>query len=445
MTLSVVGANHRTAPIEVRERFHVDEDDRGPVLAHVLDRDGVQECVLLSTCNRSELYLHTRDARTAERAALEVLSRHAAMDADEAEAYFYTRHGRPAAEHLLAVVAGLDSMVVGEPQIQGQVSGAYEAARDEEAECVGPVLHRLFQTALAAGGEVRARTRIAEGAASVPSAAVQLASKVFGSLEGLRAAVVGAGEMGRDTLTAFLDRGVREALVASRTVDRAEVTASRTGARAVPYEEVWERLSEVDLLVTSTSAPHPVVTVDRMRHLRPDRDEPLVVIDIAVPRDVEPGVGDLPGVFLYNIDDLQRVVRATEEARNAERGEAERLLEETAAEFWSWYQAREAVPMIRAIRSRAERIRARELEAALDAVDGLDREDRERIHRASRLALKKVLHAPTVGLRELAAEGESEALLETARRLFDLPPEEPGRERGDSGRTDEDRPRDDGD
>lgn len=440
MTLSVVGANHRTAPIEVRERFHVDEDDLGSVLARVRDRDGVRECVLLSTCNRSELYLHAEDTRAAERAALEVLSRHAAMDADEAEAYFYARHGRPAAEHLLAVVAGLDSMVVGEPQIQGQVSDAYEAARGEGVECVGPVLHRLFQTALAAGGEVRARTRIAEGAASVPSAAVQLASKVFGSLEGLRATVVGAGEMGQDTLTAFLDRGVEEALVASRTVDRAEETASRTGARAVPYEEVWERLVDIDLLVTSTSAPHPVVTVDRLRRLRPDRDEPLVVIDIAVPRDVEPAVGDLPGVFLYNIDDLQRVVRATEEARKAERGEAERLLEETAADFWRWYRAREAVPLIRAVRSRAERVRERELEAALDAVDGLDEEDRERIHRASRLALKKVLHAPTVGLRELAADGEGEELLEAARRLFDLPPEEPVEDRDDGETTDEDRP-----
>ncbi len=420
MTLSVVGANHRTAPIEVRERFHVDEEDLEAVLGRLRGRGGVKECVVLSTCNRSEVYLHAEGREVAERAAVEALSRHAAMDPGETGDYFYARHGRSAAEHLLAVVSGLDSMVVGEPQIQGQVSDAYEAARAEEPEPVGPVLHRLFQTALAAGGDVRARTRIARGAASVPSAAVQLASKVFGSLDGLRAAVVGAGEMGKATLAAFRDRGVEETLVASRTVDRAEATARRSGARAVAYEDVWGRLDRLDLLVTSTSAPHPVVTVDRIRELRDAGDEPLVVIDIAVPRDVEPAVGDLPDVFLYNIDDLQRVVEATEEARDAERERAERLLREDAEAFWRWYRAREAVPLIRAIRSRAERIREREMREALDGIEGLDEEEREGIHRASRLALKKVLHAPTVGLRELAAREEGSDLLDVARRLFDV-------------------------
>ena len=424
--LSVVGANHRTAPIEVRERFHVEPGELGSFLERVHDRRGVRECVLLSTCNRSELYLHVDQASTAERATREALSRYAAMDPGDLAPHLYARHGRPAAEHLLTVVSGLDSMVVGEPQIQGQVSGAYQAAREADPGLVGPVLHRLFQTALSAGGEVRARTRIAEGAASVPSAAVQLASKVFGSLEGLRAAVVGAGEMGEATLSAFLDRGVEEALVASRTVDRAEATARRTGARSIAYGDVWGRLPAIDLLVTSTSAPHPVVTVDRLHELRGEREDPLVMIDIAVPRDVEPAVGDLPGVFLYNIDDLQRVVRATEEARSAEREEAERLLSDSAGEFWRWFQAREAVPLIRAIRSRAERVREREMEDALDGIEGLDEEDRDRIHRASRLALKKVLHEPTVGLRELAAREEGEELLEVARELFGLEPEEGG-------------------
>lgn len=438
MALSVVGANHRTAPIEVRERFHVDPEDLPGVLDRVRSRAGVRECILLSTCNRSEFYLHVEEPEQAERAARDVLARHAAMDPEVTSDHLYARHGRPSAEHLLEVVAGLDSLVVGEPQIQGQVKEAYDAAREAGGDFVGPILHRLFQTALSAGGEVRARTRIDEGAASVPSAAVQLASKVFGSLEARSAAVVGAGEMGEMTLGAFRDRGVEEVLVASRTVERAEATAARAGARPIPYDSVWERLAELDILVTSTSAPHPVVTVERMEAVSRDRGEPLVVIDIAVPRDVEPSVGDLPGVFLYNIDDLQRVVRATEEARSAEREQAERLLRERAEDFWSWHLAREAVPLIRAVRERAERIRAREMEEALDGLEGLSEEERDELHRASRLALKKILHAPTVGLRRLAAEPEGTDLLEVAHRLFDVDPEELPREaRGGEERSGE--------
>lgn len=428
MALSVVGANHRTAPIEVRERFHVDPEDLATVLARLRRRDGIRECALLSTCNRSELYLCAEETDQAERAATEVLARHAAMDPAEASGYLYVRHGLAAAEHLLAVTAGLDSLVVGEPQIQGQVREAYRAARENGEELVGPILHRLFQTALSAGGEARARTRIDEGVASVPSAAVQVATKVFGSLEGRRAAVVGAGEMGEMTLGAFLDRGIEEVLLTSRTVERAEATADRSGARAIAYGDLWDRLDQLNILVTSTSAPHPVVTTEKMEPVSTGRGEPLVVIDIAVPRDVEPEVGDLPGVFLYNIDDLQRVVRATEQARSAEREEAERLLRRRVEDFWGWYLAREAVPLIRAVRDRAERIRAREMEQALEGLEELDQEARDELHRASRLALKKVLHAPTVGLRELAADEGSRELLEVARRLFDVDPDETGSE-----------------
>ena len=430
MTVAVVGASHRTAPIEVRERLHVDDASRADFLETALERGGLLECVVLSTCNRSELYVHAASVADAERGAVEALARHSGIAADRVREHVYVVAGREAASHLFRVTAGLDSLVVGEPQIQGQVGRAYEAARDAAVDTVGPVLHRLFQTALAAGGDARSRTRVSEGAASVPSAAVQLAKKVFGSLEGRRAVVVGAGEMGELTLSALLDRGVAEAAVASRTLDRARATADRTGAVAVEYEDVWTRLGTTDILITSTAAPHPVVTVERMRELRPEARGSLVLIDIAVPRDVEAAVGDLSDVFLYNIDDLQRVVEATERDRRREREAAERVLEPSVGEFWSWYQAREAVPVIRGIRDRAERIRRRELEEALAEIDALDPDERERIHRATRLGLKKILHAPTVGLRELATEEDAERLLEVARRLFDLQDRE-GPEGGD--------------
>ena len=420
MTLALVGASHHTAPIEVRERFHVGDDSVPAFLERLRRAEGIRECVVLSTCNRSELYLVGDAPDPAAAAGRLALAEHAGMSREEVEPHLTVRDGREAVLHLLRVVSGLESLVVGEPEIQGQVGDAYETAREADPENVGPVLHRLFQSALSAGGEVRAATRLAEGAASVPSAAVQLVQKVFGDLEGRRALVVGAGEMGRRTLGALLDRGFEEVLVASRTVERAEATAARTGARPVPYESVWAGLEEADVLITSTAAPHPVVTSEQMRGLRTDVTSPLVVVDIAVPRDVEPSVGDLPGVFLYNIDDLQRVVKATEVERAGERDAAEAILREAAADFWRWYQAREAVPLIREVRERAERVRRRELEEALRDIDGLSEEARAAIHRASRLAMKKVLHAPTVGLRRLAAEERSTEWLEVARRLFGL-------------------------
>lgn len=428
MSLALVGASHHTAPIEVRERFHVADEAVGEFLARARGRSGVRESVVLSTCNRSELYLGGGAREEVETAAREALAGHAGIAPEEATPYLYVRRDREAALHLLRVTAGLESLVVGEPEIQGQVGDAYEVAREADPRNVGPVLHRLFQTALSAGGEVRARTRLSQGAASVPSAAVQLVHKVFGDLEGRRALVVGAGEMGRMTLGALLDRGFDEVLVASRTVERAEATAGRTAARPVPYQTVWSRLEDVDVLVTSTAAPHPVVTVERMREHRTDRSSPLVVVDIAVPRDVEAAVGDLPGVFLYNIDDLQRVVRSTEASRGGEREAASAMLEESVDDFWRWHQAREAVPLIREVRERAERVRRRELEEALRDMDGLSEEERAAIHQASRLALKKVLHRPTVGLRKLAAESSGTEWLDVARRLFGLDDELDGEE-----------------
>lgn len=427
-TLALVGASHHTAPIEVRERFHVGEEAVGAFLAAVRRRPGVHECVVLSTCNRSEVYLRADDREGAETAARHALAEHAGMSPEEAAPHLRVRFGRDAALHLFRVVSGLESLVVGEPEIQGQVGDAYETAREADPDNVGPVLHRLFQAVLAGGGEVRARTRLGEGAASVPSAAVQLVQKVFGSLEGRRGVVVGAGEMGRMTLGALLDRGFAEVLVASRTRERAEATAGSTGARPVPYRSVWQHLGGTDVLVTSTAAPHPVVTADRMRELRTGRSAPLVVVDIAVPRDVEPAVGDLPGVFLYNIDDLQRVVRSTEALRSGEREAAAAILEESADEFWRWYQAREAVPLIREVRERAERVRRRELEEALRGIEGLTEEERAAIHRATRLALRKVLHGPTVGLRKLAVEEGGTEWIEVARRLFGFEEELDGEE-----------------
>lgn len=418
-----MGVNHRTAPIELRERFYVPVADVPAAIERVLVEPGVDECAVLSTCNRTECYVVAGEAGDGERAATVALADRAGLESAEAAGYLYARRNREAALHLFRVAAGLDSMVVGEPQIQGQVEEAYRASREARPEGVGLVLHRLFQTALAAGGRVRAETAIGEGAASVPAAAVQLVLKVFGSLEGRRAMVIGAGDMGEETLRSLLDRGIAEAMVASRTLARAEEAVGRLESRAVhavPYMAVAEQLRTVDVVLTSTSAPHPIVTVDAMRASRGEEKRPMVIVDIALPRDVEPEVGDLPGIFLYNIDDLQRVVHATVEARVAESRAAETLLSEELDGFWGWLVAREAVPLIRGVREEAERVRRETMEEALAGISGLSPEDRERILGASRLVVQRILHAPTVGLRELAGGPGGAEHLEVARRLFEF-------------------------
>lgn len=417
MSLGVAGLNHRTAPIAVRERFHI-EETASPGLAAEILRRGAEECVLLCTCNRTECYFTAEVAEAGERAAVEALSERAGMDPGEAEASFFFHRDEAAVFHLYRVVSGLDSLVLGEPQIQGQVREAYRSGRSGAPDSVGPVLHRLFQSALGAGGRARAASGISAGSASVPSAAVELAGKVLGSLEGRRALVLGAGKMGGLTLRCLSDAGVDEILVASRSFDRASRTGRRAGVRPIPYREFQDRIPQVDVVVTSAAAPHPLLTARGLAAARRSAADPLVVLDIALPRNVEAGVGDLPGVFLYNIDDLQRVVEAAEARRADERPVAEEILREHARRFWSWYRARRAVPVIRRLRERAERIRVREIEDALDRIGDLTPEERERIHMASRAALNKILHGPTTALRELAREEDGEELLEAARRLF---------------------------
>lgn len=428
--LAVAGLNHRTAPIRVRERFHLDGARVTHVVSELVEGGAVRECLLFSTCNRTECYFTAEAAEGAARAIVERLARQAGFAPGDAASFFFVRHDLEAVCHLYRVVSGLDSLVIGEPQIQGQVRDAYEAGRRLVPGSLGPVLHRLFQTALAAGGRVRAGTGISEGSASIPSAAVELARKVFGSLEGRTAMVLGAGKMGELTLRCLREAGMQEVLVASRSYRRASAAGQRAGGEAVAYQEFWKHLAETDLLVTSVTAPHPVVSTERLRSLR-SGGSPLVVLDIAVPRNVEPDAGDLPGVFLYNIDDLQRVVESAEEARAGELPAAESILREDAERFWGWYRTRRAVPLIREMRERAEGIRRRELDAVLDRIGSLTDEERERIHMASRAALNKILHAPTSALGRLAREEGGEDLLRAARRLFDRHDVE---EAGDDGR-----------
>ena len=418
-TIALVGLSHHTASIELRERVYVDSASLRDTVRRMMESTAIHECVVLSTCNRTEFYLHAADPASAEAVAIGTVAARAGMSPAEVETCLYHRHGHEGVLHLFRVAAGLDSLVVGEAEILGQVGDAYELGLSLP-ESVGPVLHRLFQSAQAVGGAVRSETSLGRGAASIPSAAVRLAAKVFGSLEGRSAMVIGAGEMGITTLRCLLSEGISDVLVANRTLDRARETVAQIGGRAISLEDVWEEISDVDILVTSTSAAEPVVARDRLESSRGQVGSPLVVLDIALPRDVEPGVGGLPGIFLYNIDDLHKVVGATEEARRAEAAPAETLVADHATRFWRWYRSREVGPLIKGLRAHGEAVRLAELERLLLGLDGLSESDRDRIEAATRRLLNKLLHPSTVALRQAAADPNAIDFLDRLREELGL-------------------------
>jgi glutamyl-tRNA reductase len=423
MSLAVVGISHRTAPLEIRERFVVDAQASAHALRR-LSAIGCTEAVLLSTCNRTELYMRSPTAQPdASTIGARFLADHAQLPESDADRYLYTLYDEGAVEHLFRVVSSLDSMILGEAQIQGQVKAAYEQAvgSNNGDFVVGPVLARLFELALRVGGRVRSETKLGTGAASVPSASIELARKIFGKLTGRRALVLGAGEMSELTMQCLRDDGVRDIMVANRTAARAEEVAQRLNARAVSFDALAELLDEVDIVASATAAPHPVITRKLVEGAQPGaRRSPLLILDIALPRDVEPDVGELPNVFLYDIDDLSQVVEGNLERRRSEIGLAEQIVGDCIREFWAWYHGRSVVPLIRQLRGQVEELREVETARALRTLSHLSAADRVVVENLTRQLLNKVLHSPMARLREAAATGRDAEIAEATRFLFNL-------------------------
>lgn len=412
MALIVAGISHRGASVDVREKVSFSTAE-GRAALDALREAGVREGVILSTCNRTEFYLVEGDA-DATATAWRMMSDRLGEDAS---AYGYVMRDREAASHLFAVASGIDSMVLGEAQIHGQVRDAWEHSRAHS----GVMLNRLFQTALQVSGRVRSETSITRGAASVSSAAVQLSKKIFGSLNGRRAMVLGAGEMAELALECLAAEGVRTAIVANRTYERASEVAARHGARAMHYDDCWAQLGDVDVLLCSTAAPHPIVLVDHIRPTLDARgDRPLCVLDIALPRDVDPTVGELDNVFLYNLDDLQAVIAASLENRRANLPSAEQLISGETERYWDWVAGLAAVPVVTDLRSQMEQLRAREVSEAMKKLAHLSPEDRDAIEQLSRSMMNKFLHEPSVRLKSAAANGRGLGVVDAARYLFGL-------------------------
>jgi glutamyl-tRNA reductase len=413
VALTLVGVSHATADIDVRERLaHAPHEIPG-TLAALRDVTGAREGILLSTCNRTEIYLVDGERDPTE-AAWSAFSRRLGQDASR---YGYVRRDRDVVKHLFRVASGLDSMILGEAQIQGQVRDAWQIGRAHSSAA----LNRLFQSALLVAGRVRAETKIGYGAASVSSAAVQLAKKIFGSLHGRRAMILGAGEMAELALECLVAQGVRTAIVANRTYERASEIAARHGASALHYDECWPRLAEVDVMLCSTAAPHAVVTAAHIAPTLPARgDRPLCILDIALPRDVDPAVGRLDNVYLYDLDDLRQVVASTIDHRRGELPSAERVIEEEVESYWSWLAGLATIPALTEFRARMDNVRDREVTDLLRRLDHLPRDDRQTIEHFSRALMNKFLHEPSVRLREAANNGRGLGIVDALRYLFAL-------------------------
>lgn len=409
----VAGISHHGASLDVREKIAYRSSELTPTIEALRELTHAAEGVLLSTCNRTEFYVVENDASTADH-VWRMLGERLGADAT---GYGYVHRDAEAVAHLFRVSSGLDSMVLGEAQIPGQVKAAWENCRPTS----GVVLNRLFQTALLVGGRVRHETALGRGAASVSSASVQLAKQIFGSLAGRRAMILGAGEMAELALECFVNEGVRAAIVANRTIARAEVLAEKFGARAMGYEECWASLADVDLLVSSTAAPVPVVTMSRVTpSLKSRGDRPLCIIDIAVPRDVEPAVRELDNVFLYDLDDLQALIAANMERRRAELPTAEHVIAEETQRFWEWVATLDVVPTLTRFRGEIEELRQREVAEALRKMGDLSPSQREQVEHLSRALTNKFLHGPTVRLRQAATNGRGPGVIDALRYLFGL-------------------------
>jgi glutamyl-tRNA reductase len=416
--LLALGASHKTASLELRERIALPTARAARVLAELTEHDAIHEAVALFTCNRTELYLVTADALEAENAALAILSRQAGLRPTELLGSLYSLRGAEAVEHLFAVTGGLDSMIVGEAEIQGQVKRAYEMALVEGVS--GPVSNRLFRDALAAGKRVRTETGIARTNVSVSTVAVQLAGEFLGELSERRVLVIGAGENAELTARALRDRGVETLFVANRRYDRALGLAQRFGGRAVTFDDMPRELEAADIVVTSTGAPHQILGREELEFVAASRmGRPLVLIDLAVPRDIEPGVRDCPGIALYDMDDLQRAVARNMDAREAEAAEALVLVREEVARFQDWMASLDVVPTIAALRRRADEVVEQVLRENESRWETLSPADRERVEVMARAVVSRLLHEPTVRLKDRS----SYHYLHTIRELFGLDPE----------------------
>jgi len=424
MPVEVGGLNHRVAPLELREKLAFSGPELKSRLARMADLADLEELVVLSTCNRTEVYAYGQQEQSVRAGIESILSEKFGSQVDLGHASFYNYLDQRAVNHLFRVSSSLDSMVLGENQILGQVREAYRLA--QEARSAGRVLSRLFGQAVRVGKRARTETAISSGAVSVGSAAVDLARKIFGDLAGREALILGAGETSELTLSLLINSGVESVLVANRTYRKAVELAVTYHGTAVNFDEFPGYLQRADILISSTRAPGYVLTPQRAEDVLARRTRPIFMIDLAVPRDIDPALADYDTCFLYNIDDLESVVEKNVEERKSQIELVEEIIASEAADFMKWYESLAVVPLIKSLHDHMDRIRSAEVEKALGKLGHLSEDDRRTVEQLTVQMLKKFLHSPTSRIKEnprkLARMGPAELL----RFLFKLDEEGAG-------------------
>jgi glutamyl-tRNA reductase len=419
MRLVLIGMNHKTAPLEIRERLQLScgEDLASP--AELIRLPEIREALCLSTCNRVEVLARVADGEPVVARLREFVFRQGNLGLAEMERCLYVHRDRDAIRHFFRVASSLDSLVMGEPQILGQVKEAYRTAVDHRA--TGVLLNRLVHHAFRAAKRVRTETAVAANAVSVGYAAVELAKKIFGDLEKKTILLLGAGEMSELAARHLLRQGVGRIFVSNRTPRRAEEMAAAFQGVAVPFDRFAGVLPEVDIVISATGAPGYVLSAEMVAEaLRRRRNRLLFLIDIAVPRDIDPAAGEIDNVYLYNIDHLQDVVDANREGRRAEAMRAEAIVEEEVAAFEAWFNALKVVPTIVSLRERMEAIMQGELERSAAWIKGLDAQEQERIGMLAASIVNKILHDPITALKEESLERDELPYVAAVRRLFRL-------------------------
>jgi glutamyl-tRNA reductase len=416
-----IGVSHKTAPVAVREKLALTPGRVADFLRDAQGVPGIQEAVAISTCNRTEVYVVAGDPVEAETGVLGMLARKAEIRPTELASSIYALRNCDAARHLYRVTSGLESMIVGEAEVQGQVKRAYDDAL--AAKSTGPLMNHLFRAALATGKRVRSETRIGERRLSVSSVAAAIVREQLDGLERREVLLVGAGETSELAARALSDHGVEAIFVANRRRDRAISLAQRFGGHATSFDELPEELQRADAVICTTASPHPILGAEELTAVMEAREgRPLLVLDLAVPRDVAPEVRDVPGVTLYDIDDLQRVVRRNRSVRQVESQHAEGIVEEEIQHFAAWLGSLEVLPTLGALRARGQEIAEQVVRENANRWESASERDLERVSALAQAIVKRILHEPTVRMKELSGD-RVHLRMQVVRELFGL--EEP--------------------
>lgn len=417
MNLILTGMNHRTAPVEVRERMNVSESRMAAALADLVSREGIQEGVILSTCNRVEVVVNADSGADAEPVIRRFLTDYHHCNIEAFEQHFYWQRQEEAVEHLFRVAASLDSMILGEPQILGQVKQALAIAR--EAGALRGELYEVMSHAVAVGRRVRRETALGSAAISVSYAAVELAKKIFGSLEEKTVFVLGAGKMSELAAQHLATSGAGRILVANRTYERAAELAAALHGEAAPFDQLFNILPRADIVLSSTGSPHYLIHREHVeRALAARKNRPMFFVDIAVPRDIDPAVNDLENAFVYDIDDLGLVVESNKKQRERESAWAEEIVRQEAQKMMRRLASRDVAPTILALEKRLSVIRERELERFRGRMSTMSPVQREAVDELTQAILNKILHGPITELKTTAGHAERGTLAQTLRKIF---------------------------